>query len=234
MQSEVIMSKRIFFVALDRGNQFYEEKYVDFKFYTGFALSQKQKSIESMHEQIRKLDDKYLPFEVSRKSKNPLGQQLSAFNLMYFYEKYGKEYPVENVFQSSKIFEFGGPYLDLLNVSPSDAKKSDKLKSSGKLIRFSCDDEDWDLLPYSMFYDWIYIKSLIRKQDIFKKLVKYNVFTDIEFNSEKSKNCQARAVAIAVSLYKRGLLEKYMSDKDLFRSVYSGRLQSDQIGIFEI
>ena len=64
------------------------------------------------------------------------------------------------------------------------------------------------------------------------ELIKYNAFTDIEFNDEKSKNCQARSVAIAVSLYKKGLLEKYLSDKELFKTIYKGKKQSSQISMF--
>ena len=225
------MSKRIFFVSLDKGEKFYEEKTVDFKFYTGFAITQKQKSIKSMHNEIVKLNSNFKPLEVSRKSKDPIGQMLSAFNLMFFSKKYNANFPIENMFQSSKVFEFGGPYTDLLYVSPAEAKKSEKLKTSGRLIKFICEDEEWDLLPYSMFYDWIYINALYMNKNLFKELTKYNVFTDIEFNSEKSKNCQARSVAIAVSLYKRGVIDKYLNDKELFKTIYKNP-QFNQISMF--
>ena len=228
------MSKRMFFVVSEKDDCFYEEKYVEFKFYTGFALSQKQKSIESMHSAILDLKQNYLPFEVSRKSKDPIGQKLSAFNLMYYYKNQKRYVSVENVFQASKVFEFGGPYLELLNVSPVEAKKSEKLISSGKLIKFVCEGEEWELLPYSMFYDWIYINSLYKNKEIFNELIKYNAFTDIEFNDEKSKNCQARSVAIAVSLYKKGLLEKYLADKNLFKTIYIGKKQTSQISMFNL
>ena len=99
------MSKRMFFIPSEKDDCFYEERYVDFKFYTGFAISQKQKSIESMHTEILNLNQGYLPFEVSRKSKDFIGQKLSAFNLMYFHKKYKMEIPVENIFQSSKVFD---------------------------------------------------------------------------------------------------------------------------------
>ena len=226
------MSKRLFFISTYNNDNFYEERIVDFKFYTGFAITQKQKSIDSMHAEILKLDENYIPFEVSRKSKDPLGQKLSAFNLMYYSKKYNKEFPVENVFQSSKVFEFGGPYTNLLYTSPVEAKKYEKLRTSGRLVKFVCDDEEWDLLPYSMFYDWIYINALYRNKEVFTQLTKYNAFTDIEFNSEKSKNCQARAVAIAVSLYKRGLIEKYLGDKKLFKTIYNGTKQTMQESMF--
>jgi hypothetical protein len=106
-------------------------------------------------------------------------------------------------------------------VSPVEAKKCEKLKTSGRLIKFVCENEEWELLPYSMFYDWIYITALYKNKEVFNELIKYNAFTDIEFNDERSKNCQARSVAIAVSLYKKGLLEKYLTDKELFKTIYN-------------
>ena len=47
----------------------------------------------------------------------------------------------------------------------------------------------------------------------------YNVFTDIEFNHEKSINCQARSVAIFVGLLKNGLLEKALSNIENFKKI---------------
>lgn len=44
------MAIRPFFMISDK--ELYLEENCEFKFYTGFALSQKQKSIVSLHEQI--------------------------------------------------------------------------------------------------------------------------------------------------------------------------------------
>ena len=43
-------------------------------------------------------------------------------------------------------------------------------------------------------------------------IINYDFFTDIEFNHEKSLNCQARSAAIFVSLYQKGLLEECLAD----------------------
>jgi hypothetical protein len=48
----------------------------------------------------------------------------------------------------------------------------------------------------------------------------YDTFTDIEFNHQKSINCQARSAAIFVSLRKIEMLDKVLEDKELFRSLY--------------
>ena len=68
-------------------------------------------------------------------------------------------------------------------------------------------------------------------RDIIEELVKYDTFTDIEFNPKKSINCQARTCAILVSLYKNDLLEKALNSKDDFiKIVYKKELQ--QLSLF--
>lgn len=47
-----------------------------------------------------------------------------------------KSFSVETAFQGSKVFEKGGPYVDLLNGTSRDAKKDMRLKESGNLIEF--------------------------------------------------------------------------------------------------
>ena len=56
-------------------------KQYTFNWFPGFAVSQKQKSIESLHAAILKTDAHAKPLEVSTKSTEPLGVSLSAFNL---------------------------------------------------------------------------------------------------------------------------------------------------------
>ena len=41
-----------------------------------------------------------------------------------------------------------------------------------------------------------------------EEITKYNAFTDVEFNPNKSINCQARAAAIFVGIAKAGLLDR--------------------------
>lgn len=208
---------------------------VEFKYFSGFSVSQKQKSIESMHESINVINKTLRILEVSTKSLNPTGVALSAFNLKFYDINTDKEYPLENIFQSSKVFERGGPYRDLLNVHPKDAKRDERLKSSGNLIHFEYDDIIWDREPKTMFYDWIYICSLFKNKNLSKKILEYNAFTDIEFNQEKSFNCQARSAAIFVSLSKLGRLEEVLNDKEKFKDIYlEHRDISNQMSIFDM
>lgn len=199
----------------------WEEKLVEFDYYKGFALSQKQKSINSFHENISKIDDKFKVLEISTKSTVDIGRLLSAFNLRYVENE--KDYAIENVFQSAKVFENGGPYLDLLNVHPREAKNDERLKNSGKLVCFNLNGREWPLMPKTMFYDWIYINALYNNRYLAEKILDYNVFTDIEFNHKKSINCQARAAAIFVSLSQRGIIDEIINDSSLFEQVYQNK-----------
>lgn len=50
--------------------------------------------------------------------------------------------------------------------------------------------------------------------------MKYDIFTDIEFNDKRSMNCQARSAALFVSLTKRGSVSEFLKDLDKFKKIY--------------
>lgn len=209
--------KKVFFCNEEL---YYEEKLITYTYFSGFAVSQKQKSINSLHQSVLNSYPEKKILEVSTKSMNPIGVRMSAFNLPFFHKEIGEERNIENVFQSSKVFKNGGPYRDLLNVPPKDAKRDQRLLESGELVAFNLYGEDWPLEPKSLFYDWIYISALKDNMEFAKELLEYDVFTDIEFNHKKSINCQARAVAIFVSLLKKGELEEKTRDMESFMTIY--------------
>lgn len=163
-----------------------------FEWFSGFAVSQKQKSIKSLHNAIIKADVNAKPLEISTKSKETIGIKLSAFNLKL------NNYTLENIFQSAKVFENGGPYLDLLDVLPREAKRDERLHKSGNLKVFRYQNEDFPLIPKTVFYDFIYITAIKKSFTIdeVNTISSYNYFTDIEFNPTKSINTQARTVAM--------------------------------------
>lgn len=228
------MAKRICFISSPHDNPIYKEIEIEFNYFSGFAVSQKQKSVNAMHEEIKLLDSSLQVLEVSTKSTNAIGIALSAFNLKFLDEVTGKEYPLENIFQSSKVFENGGPYRDLLNVHPKDAKRDERLKTSGKLICFNYNNTIWELEPKTMFYDWIYIRALNRNKSLSQQILDYNAFTDIEFNHEKSINCQARSAAIFVSLSKNGKLHEILNKKEEFKKIYTTKEGSNfQMSLFD-
>lgn len=163
-----------------------------FEWFPGFVISQKQKSVESLHHAIKKADADARPLEISTKSKETVGINLSAFNLRL------DNYTLENIFQSAKVYTNGGPYPDLLNVPPKAAKRDERLHNSGNLKAFRFQNEEFPLIPKTVFYDFIYIAAVKNSfaPDEIKEISSYNYFTDIEFNPAKSINTQARAAAL--------------------------------------
>lgn len=173
--------------------------------------------------------------EISSKSTDLLGVQLSAFNLMIETKKTSKKFSVECAFQSSKVFEHGDPYKDLLCNDSRSAKKDERLKSSGRLIAFEYSGKRWKLEPKTMFYDWLYINALGLdcNKELAEQVIEYDDFTDIEFNPQKSINCQARAVALYVSLHRRGLLQRVLCDPEYYVQLINNTVSStEQLELF--
>jgi hypothetical protein len=217
------MAKRPIFVPMLDGCRLVLERYVEFQWFSGFAKSQKQKSVRDLHATALKDYGVVNPLEVSSKSEDWLGVALSSFNLKFTTAK-GRVLTVEAAFQGSKIFEFGGPYVDIFNMSPMDAKRDDRLKNSGKLTKFCFFGDEWDLEPKTAFYDWLYIRALLKNSQLVEGLVEHDGFTDIEFNPEKSINCQARSVALFCALYHTDKLDFALSSRGNFISLYAGRV----------
>jgi hypothetical protein len=225
------MATRPVFLPAKTGKPFVREIPVEFKWFPGLAPSQKQKSIVSLHESVRKKFEDARPLEISSKSLDPVGIALSAFNLRL--PLGGRPVSVEVAFQAGKKFERGGPYLDLLLRSSREAKKDPRLKESGRLLSFELLGEPWPTTPLTAFYDWLYLNALVANPDLADALPDYGAFTDIEFNPEKSINCQARSAALYVSLKRDGLLSEALSGKDAYlRIVASGASESAQGGLF--
>lgn len=179
----------------------------EFEWNGGFAIIQKQKNIKNLHQSIFNCKNE-IALEISTKSIESLGKNLSAFSL-----KMGT-IPLENVFQSAKKYENDGPFLDLLNVSPKEAKRDERHCNSGNLKAFIKDNEEWPLEPKTLFYDYIYVTAVIQNYGYELDLSKYQWFTDIEFNPQKSINCQARAVAIYKLLQKEKLFNCLKNRQD--------------------
>lgn len=219
------MAKRPIFVPLQDGKRFVLERYVDFQWFSGFAKSQKQKSIRSLHEVAFREYGVKNPLEISSKSEDPLGVALSSFNLKFFTQK-GRVLTVEAAFQGSKIFEFGGPFVDIFDKSPVDAKRDDRLRGSGRLVGFRFYGREWGLEPKTAFYDWLYINALMKNEELALEVTTRDGFTDIEFNPERSINCQARSAALYCALFHTDRLDFALQSKENFVSLYAGRVSN--------
>lgn len=192
----------------------FEERIVEFEYIKGMAFSQKQKNILSFHKSIQKKFPNSKLIEISTKSQSPLGVKLSAFNLKL------DGYPLECVFQSSKVFEGGIQYEQLLFEGPKEAKQYIKENVSLPLVGFRYKGEMFETIPLSMFYDYIYISALLQSDIDTKEIASYDIFTDIEFNEKKQINCQARACAIYAYMLRTGTVGYYMSSKEKFKELY--------------
>jgi hypothetical protein len=157
--------------------------------------------------------------EISTKSPSPLGVSLSAFNLNVRTVRRGREFVVESAYQGSKVFEYGGPYKDLVGLPAKEAKRDPRLSSSGRLTGFHFLGIDWPLEPETAFYDWLYVNALKKQPKLLKQAVDYSAFTDIAFNPQRSISCQAHSAALCVSLYHRGLLTDDLATREGFLNI---------------
>lgn len=199
---------------------------IEFNWYPGFAKSQMQKTIASLHEAAEKQGITPI-LEISGKSASRLGVSLSAFNLSLETES-GQKMSVECAYQGSKVFENGGPFHDLYWVSSRAAKTDERLQNSGEIVAFNFCGEDFPIEPKTVFYDWLYITALYqKKQDLMSELETFQGFSDIVFNPKRSLNCQARAAALFVSLSKKGLIdEQLLRDKDYYFELMTEKKRS--------
>lgn len=208
------MAHRPTYIPHSKNEFLVKTEMVEFKYYSGFSVVQKQKSIDELHNSIQEKYGFDNILEVSSKSKKELGVALSAFNLTITDKTTKETYSVECAFQSSKVFENGGAYTDLLKMTSKQAKRDERLINSGKLIGFEFHNTKWQLNPLTAFYDWLYINALNQNVQFHNELMKYQTFTDIEFNPKKSINCQAYSIAMFVALAKRNLLGNIRNPND--------------------
>lgn len=207
------MAQRPVFVPAESGIALVHAVPVEFRWHSGMAAVQKKRNVVELHDKAaaRGLSP---VLEISSKSEREVGQKLSAFQLKVDID--GRSTTLECVFQGSKVFENGGPFTDLYWATSLEAKRDQRLQDSGRLIGFRFEGHDFPLSPPTAFYDWLYIRALFPHRDWLRRLNKCAGFTDIEFNPERSINCQARSCATFVALERRGLLERATSSFPAF------------------
>lgn len=182
----------IFISTSDIENPFIKED-INFKWISGMSYIQKCKRRDSLKEEIEKIYDINKWLEVSTKSDKDIGIKLSALNLELITSS--KKISVENVYQNSKVFE------------------------NGKITGFKYGSTYFENDPYGMYYDYIYMLALYQHLDLIEQMKDYNIFTDIEFNPQKSLNTQGRAVAIFKTLLSNDYL-KILENQNDFKKYY--------------
>jgi hypothetical protein len=228
------MAKRPIYIPLKDGTVGVNVMEIEFKWFPGMSIKQKQKSIRSLHSAAEARGISPI-LEISSKSQIELGGKLSAFNLQITTKKSKKTFSVESAFQGSKVFQHGGPFIDLLDKTSREAKKDPRLKESGRLLGFCFFGREFSPKPRTFFYDWLYLNALKLKQNsaLAEQILTYSGFTDIEFNPSKSINCQAYSAALFVTLYSSSLLGDAMASPksflDTLKDVYQKRDVNFQI-----
>jgi hypothetical protein len=149
------MSVRPVFIPTQEGQRLVQIVNVDFPMYAGFSKAFAQKSIASLHRAAQASVEGPI-LEISTKSPTAIGVALSAFNLELQTTE-GKRIRVESAYQGSKCFTKGGPFTDLYEQSPWEAKSDRRRSHAGKLVDYEFSGESWPADPGRPFmtgYTW--------------------------------------------------------------------------------
>ena len=201
---------------------YYKEERIEIKWLGTVPVKMKE-HLRELHAKLSTLYPDKKILEISSYSSDPLGVSLSAFNLQFFHKDANKLLPVEAVYQASKVSTAGGPHLELLDATGKEAKNSTKKKSKDKLVCFELYGDKYPITPDTLFYDWLYINALLQPQNkqLVDELLKLDadIYTDVAF-SINGIACQAKSVAIFMSLNKQGLLRQKTASLEEFRTIY--------------
>ena len=152
------MATRKIYLVNDK-EPYYRNYTLDFPWVSGMSVKQHTKCVQSQHNTFYKLQKDKKLLEVSRASDNELGVKLSAFNLLKYVPSLERKVPLECVFQGGNVYKDGGPYPDMYELSPRQAKK-DERTNSGPLIAFEFEGKRFPLEPKTAFYDYLYLNAL--------------------------------------------------------------------------
>jgi hypothetical protein len=213
------MALRPIFIPAPTGHPFVIRTNVEFQWFPGMSAAQKKRSIASLHLAAARQFGVNRILEISSKSDRKIGVELSAFNLSIPMGRRGARLCVECAYQGSKVFEYGGPYSEIYRLTAREAKRDERLRTSGKLVGFRFFNTEWPLEPPTAFYNWLYINTLVRNVRLAERVLLYSAFTDIEFNPSRSINCQANSAALFVALNLQGLLDHALISRDEFISL---------------
>ncbi|WP_320177811.1 DUF6977 family protein [Roseovarius pacificus] len=221
------MAKRFVYVPTD-GEPGVKEVEVEFEWFPGFSVSQKQKSISALH--CAADEAGFHPIlEISSKSEDEQGVRASAFNLSFLTKSSNRKVSVESAFQGSKVFAFAGPFPDMYDMTAREAKREIRVRQNGTLTKFSFFGKDFPLRPRTLFYDWLYINTLHKDEELSSDMCQFAGFSDIEFNPEKSVNCQAFSAALYVSLVRCGMIAQVLESVDAFKEILTPFYESREI-----
>jgi hypothetical protein len=126
---------------------------------------------------------------------------------------------VECAYQCAKIHDTGGPFHEMLGRSPDAVRSALAGHAASRLRGFRLLGRDWPTEPDTLFYDWLYATTLAANPGLLEAVLEIPAFTDIAFNPRRSRACQARALARAVSLHRSGTLARALRSPESFASL---------------
>ena len=112
-------------------------------------------------------------------------------------------------------------------MKPWEAKKYISNFANEKVVGFEFEGDRYDNIPTTFFYNWLYVNALTKQCKLCEELASYGAFTDIEFNPNKSINCQAEAASVYVSLLISGKLDEALSSTDCFKKIVYAKENRD-------
>jgi hypothetical protein len=78
------------------------------------------------------------------------------------------------------------------------------------------------------------LKALSQNPVYAKMLMRFEGFSDIHFNPEKSINCQPRATALFVALEKKGALKAVLKDREFYFSIINNTQIAKEEKVHEV
>lgn len=216
---EVFMATRTICFPIS-GYPYCREQPVTFTWIKG----SKRQNIRAVHDAVHTTDPDVSILEVSSASVQPEGEAVSSLRLLLHLDSVAQDVPISTVFEAAKVFEHGGPFADLLTCEPPKVHKDTRLRTSGELLRYSLEGNEYPTEPYmDSFFEWLYCRALKQFPEKAAQLSRYNAFSDIAAaaDSKKYYGDSSRAAAIYVGLAAAGKLPCIDSYESFIAEVYT-------------
>ncbi|WP_440097305.1 DarT1-associated NADAR antitoxin family protein [Pseudomonas fragariae (ex Marin et al. 2024)] len=146
------MAERPAFISVTDSEYLVKTTFVTFDWFPGFSVAQKQRSITSLHQNISKTLNIENILEISSKSLTDVGVKASAFNLMIETRNIIESSVSNAHFRQVKFLNIAAHLLIFLDKTSREAKKDERLKSSGRLSEFRFYQKIWPLLNRKLYF----------------------------------------------------------------------------------
>lgn len=202
-------------VFMSREDKLYQEN-IEFKWHSGFSVGQKRKSVEELHREFNKQYPGKNVLEVSNASLHPLSGELSVDTLR------NEDGGVSSILLGSQMFVKGGPFPSMYVKSLEEVKKDPQLKKSGKLIAYNYKEGTFRVHDNNKFFHWVIVNVLYTRPDLAEKVIKFDGFTDINYNPNKPSDSLAESLSIFKMLSETGRLDYAMQNGRTFNIAVYG------------